>query len=250
MSETNLHLKTLGGNIYAASTDVAKHFQKDHKNVLQSIELILASPERYFGQMLEDLETTSSGLKNQLANPSSRLKNQEINPSSRPKIGAAKPTFAAADYDILRQFVAEKHYQETTYIDAQGKSRRAYLMDRDGFVLLAMSFTTLPAMVWKIRYLSAFNAMENRLTAQHAQAQQALLFPDLDTHAERQTPTLTTAAAAIICQHHGLDVPAITPEVIRRHIQAGTLSAKRGRNNRYEIDRESFTTWLTLRRAA
>lgn len=166
MSELNLHLKVTGGNIYAASTDVAAHFNRPHKDVLDSIALILKSPDRYFEKSLDVLE-------NGVNEPNFR----PIDPSNRRKISPIKFDFNAADYDILRQFVADNHYQETTYLDERGRTQRAYLMDRDGFVLLAMSFTTLPAMVWKIRYLSAFNAMEQRLTAQHAQAQQALLFP-------------------------------------------------------------------------
>ena len=39
----------------------------------------------------------------------------------------------------------------------------AYNMTRDGFTLLAMGFTGKKALQWKIRYIQAFNAMEQRL---------------------------------------------------------------------------------------
>ena len=42
-----------------------------------------------------------------------------------------------------------------------------YLMNRDGFSLLAMGFTGKEAVQWKLKYISAFNAMEKQLAAQH-----------------------------------------------------------------------------------
>lgn len=43
-----------------------------------------------------------------------------------------------------------------------------YLMNRDGFSLLAMGFTGKEAVQWKLKYIQAFNAMEQQLAAQHA----------------------------------------------------------------------------------
>lgn len=48
-----------------------------------------------------------------------------------------------------------------------------YLMNRDGFSLLAMGFTGKEAVQWKLKYISAFNAMEKQLAAQH-KGQQAV----------------------------------------------------------------------------
>ena len=42
-----------------------------------------------------------------------------------------------------------------------------YLMNRDGFSLLAVGFTGKEAGQWKLKYISAFNAMEKQLAAQH-----------------------------------------------------------------------------------
>jgi len=44
--------------------------------------------------------------------------------------------------------------------DAYGRSQKVYLMNRDGFSLLAMGFNGRNALKWKIKYISAFNAME------------------------------------------------------------------------------------------
>ena len=55
---------------------------------------------------------------------------------------------------------AQSFFYETTYKDASGKSNKEYLMNRDGFSLLVMSFTGEKALKWKIKYINAFNEME------------------------------------------------------------------------------------------
>lgn len=62
------------------------------------------------------------------------------------------------------QTPATSYFALGLYIDEQnGQSYEHYLMDRDGFSLLAMGFTGARAVRWKIDYLSAFNAMEAEL---------------------------------------------------------------------------------------
>lgn len=57
---------------------------------------------------------------------------------------------------------ATKFYQETTHQN-RGKDYKAYLMNRDGFSLLAMGFTGKKALQWKLKYIEAFNEMEETL---------------------------------------------------------------------------------------
>lgn len=52
---------------------------------------------------------------------------------------------------------------ETTYTAGTGKAYKEYLMNRDGFSLLVMGFTGKKALEWKIKYIQAFNAMEEEL---------------------------------------------------------------------------------------
>lgn len=52
---------------------------------------------------------------------------------------------------------------DTEIPDSYGRPQRAYLMNRDGFTLLAMGFTGKEALEWKIKYINAFNAMEQEL---------------------------------------------------------------------------------------
>lgn len=54
-------------------------------------------------------------------------------------------------------------FHETTYTAGTGKKYKMYLMNRDGFTLLVMSFTGKPAMEWKMKYIKAFNEMEAQL---------------------------------------------------------------------------------------
>ena len=57
----------------------------------------------------------------------------------------------------------ERNFSPVDYKDAKGESRPMYLITRDGFTLLAMGFTGAKAMKWKIKYIAAFNAMEDAL---------------------------------------------------------------------------------------
>ncbi len=48
------------------------------------------------------------------------------------------------------------------YIEKQnGQKYPMFLMNRDGFALLVMGFTGTDALEWKLKYISAFNQMEN-----------------------------------------------------------------------------------------
>ena len=54
---------------------------------------------------------------------------------------------------------AAKLFQESTY-ESRGKTYPMYLMNRDGFSLVAMGFNGKKALQWKLRYIAAFNQME------------------------------------------------------------------------------------------
>ncbi len=57
-------------------------------------------------------------------------------------------------------------FYETTSPDAYGRAQKTYLMNRDGFSLLAMGFTGSKALEWKLKYIKAFNEMEKTLKEQ------------------------------------------------------------------------------------
>lgn len=93
------------GQKMVSSRDVAKNFEKEHKDVLRAVENIKA----------QNCALTSM-------------------------------------------------FFESTYTAGTGKAYSMYLMNRDGFSLLAMGFTGSKAMEWKLKYIQAFNTMERKLT--------------------------------------------------------------------------------------
>ena len=66
------------------------------------------------------------------------------------------------------------NFDESSYVNEQGKPQPAYQLTRDGFTLVAMGFTGKKALAWKIRYIEAFNAMEAALSKKPAPQQLAL----------------------------------------------------------------------------
>lgn len=78
--------------------------------------------------------------------------------------------FGKAHKDVLENIrnilVAEnsatKFFQETSTV-YRGQQFPFYLMNRDGFSLLAMGFTGKKALQWKLKYIEAFNEMEETL---------------------------------------------------------------------------------------
>lgn len=96
-----------GGQAFCSSREIAEHFEKQHKNVLQAIANILQDAGE-FGRL---------------------------------------------------------NFQPSSYTTVQGKEQRSFNLTRDGFSLLVMGFTGSAAMQWKLKYIEAFNALENQLGA-------------------------------------------------------------------------------------
>ena len=92
------------GMLTVSSLQVAEHFKKQHKHVLDAIENIKAENS------------------------------------------AVTPMFI-----------------ESTYQAGTGKNYKCYEMTRDGFCLLVMGFTGKKALDWKLKYIDAFNQMEEQL---------------------------------------------------------------------------------------
>lgn len=61
---------------------------------------------------------------------------------------------------ILR---SSKYFIESTYIDKANRKSKEYLLTRDGFSFLVMGFTGAKADEWKLKYIEAFNKMEQAL---------------------------------------------------------------------------------------
>lgn len=67
--------------------------------------------------------------------------------------------------------VMTKMFIESNYKAGTGKSYKEYLLTRDGFSLLVMGFTGSRALEWKLKYIEAFNRMEQTIKNQFPQMQ-------------------------------------------------------------------------------
>lgn len=60
-------------------------------------------------------------------------------------------------------------FSKSKYKDSSGKENPIYYMNRDGFTVLVMGFNGKKALEWKIKYINAFNAMEEILRERNTQ---------------------------------------------------------------------------------
>ena len=81
-----------------------------------------------------------------------------------------KHVLAAIRQILAAENSATKFFHETAF-EYRGQRFPEYLMNRDGFSLLAMGFTGKEAVQWKLKYIEAFNQMEKQLAAQHKEQQ-------------------------------------------------------------------------------
>jgi len=94
------------------------------------------------------------------------MKNQQVVTSS---VQVAK-TFGKKHKHVLesiKNLVAENSAAKSMFAEGsyenRGKEYRMSYMNRDGFTLLAMGFTGNRALEFKLKYISAFNQMENEI---------------------------------------------------------------------------------------
>lgn len=62
-----------------------------------------------------------------------------------------------------------KYFIESTYLDKSNRQSKEYLLTRDGFSFLVMGFTGAKADIWKLKYIEAFNKMEEYIRNQTPQ---------------------------------------------------------------------------------
>lgn len=116
-------------DVYTDSLTVADAFSKEHRNVLRDIEKLIEG-------IAKSGESQQTG---------GVLKNEETHPT-----GGA-----------LKNEQTQQMFVKTWYKHPQnGQRYTKYLMNRDGFSLLVMGFTGKKALEWKLKYIKAFNQME------------------------------------------------------------------------------------------
>ena len=106
------------------------------------------------------------------------------------------------------------------YTTIQNKKLPMYLMNRDGFTLLAMGFTGKAALEWKIKYIAAFNAMEKQLSTPQmpklSKEMQALFL--LDDRTQKQEQRLTALENTMTVDYN-------QQRVLRKSISRSVISA-------------------------
>lgn len=97
-----------------------------------------------------------------------KIENQQIVTDSRQiaeNFGKEHKNVLVAIREILvAEKSATKFFMESEH-EYRGQKFPMYLMNRDGFTLLAMGFTGKQALEWKLKYIKAFNDMEAELKA-------------------------------------------------------------------------------------
>lgn len=64
---------------------------------------------------------------------------------------------------IVQNCTVKNMFIKTSYTSGRGRNENEYLIDRDGFSLLVMGFTGKKALEWKLKYIDAFNKMEETI---------------------------------------------------------------------------------------
>lgn len=91
---------------------------------------------------------------------------------------------------LVAENSATKFFQESSTV-YRGREFPIYLMNRDGFSLLAMGFTGKKALQWKLKYIEAFNEMEQQLQAPREEIQ-------LERKTFKGIPVLTTSDMSVL----------------------------------------------------
>lgn len=116
-----------------------------------------------------------------------------------------------AENSALRNMFCEHSYK----VEGNNKTYPEYLMNRDGFSLLVMGFTGKKALEWKIKYIQAFNAMEEEL--RRGGAPYVLI---MKYHKKR--PVLSSVDVAALLR--------VTRETIGQTLQQPLAKCKHGRD--------------------
>jgi Rha family phage regulatory protein len=147
------------------------------------------------------------------------------------------------------------NFEPVEYADKKGERRPMYRLTGPGFALIAMGFTGPKALVWKIRYISAFEEMRERLqhTSEGAKLvrrieRQLSLLPEVSATLTGLRPTVTTAAAAIMIESARVMCPSPSAEHIVRLIKKNALEGVKDDAGRWHVYADSLNEWLSRRK--
>lgn len=136
---------------------------------------------------------------------------------------------------------ADKFFKEVSYI-YKGRRLPEYIMTRDGFSLLAMGFTGRKALQWKLKYIEAFNRMEE--TLKHPKPKQRWLPPQiLRCKYFNGVPCMTLADLEFVT---GFDHAAALWSLKRYYIPYIMLTKETLRQYRYENNLHTCNSRLII----
>ena len=117
-----------------------------------------------------------------------------------------------------------KMFQKAWYIHPQNNQKYSvYYMNRDGFSLLVMGFTGKKALEWKLKYIEAFNQMENYINFRKADIQiqknsMQFLHDNLEMPTPKDYMKANTIANKCVSNLHGypkmIKKADMTPEML------------------------------------
>lgn len=93
--------------------------------------------------------------------------------------------------EAVRKLTAEnstvrKMFGEDSYLNSRNQKQPMFYMNRDGFTLLAMGFTGSKAIAFKLKYIEAFNKMEEQIKQAYLmQKQDSYMIDDPIQRAQR-----------------------------------------------------------------
>lgn len=133
---------------------------------------------------------------------------------------------------VAENSAAKSMMYESSY-ENRGKQYPMYLLNRDGFSLLVMGFTGKEALYWKLKYIKAFNQMEQKLN-------------DPEFLVKRSMEYLKNRCDALLLENKELKPKALFADAVSasdESILIGQL-AKLIRQNGYEIGQNRLFEWL------
>ncbi|WP_459611773.1 Rha family transcriptional regulator [Clostridium botulinum] len=105
-----------------------------------------------------------------------------------------------------------QYFIPSEYKDNSGKSNKEYLLTRDGFSLLVMGFTGAKALQWKLKYIKAFNKIEEMLKSSKPLAslgEVVKMMKEVRLNMKEQgfTPREIAITIKQLCELHGVKLP-------------------------------------------
>lgn len=144
------------------------------KYIQEFNEAIERNMKAQVSNVLADEPVESNEIKNEIEGETKKMTNEQLVTiinnqavvSSRQvaeSFGKEHRNVTASIRDILGAEKSATNFFHETSFEYRGQKFPEYLMNRDGFTLLAMGFNGHKALQWKLKYIQAFNEMEEQL---------------------------------------------------------------------------------------